>query len=198
MTWIGIVAEEDASGPLRKMYDRLKGPDGNIDNIMQAHSLRPHTMQGHMALYKNVLHHSGNRIDEWFLEALGVYVSMLNGCDYCVDHHYEGMRRLLGDNMRATAIRIAFKSDAPASMFGPRECAALAYAGKLTNSPRDLDESDIEALRSAGWDDGEILEINQVAAYFSYANRTVLGLGITTEGDVIGTSPDKGSSWSHQ
>ena len=99
MTWIGIVAEGDATGPLKKMYERLKGPEDNIDNIMLAHSLRPHTMQGHMALYKNVLHHSGNRIEEWFLEALGVYVSMINGCDYCFDHHYEGMRRLDKTNL---------------------------------------------------------------------------------------------------
>ena len=49
-------------------------------------------------------------------------------------------------------------------------------------------------------DDGEILEINQVAAYFAYANRTVLGLGINTEGDDIGLSPGDSSdpdNWSH-
>ena len=60
-----------------------------------------------------------------------------------------------------------------------------------------MNESDVGQLRDSGWDDGEILEINQVVAYFNYANRTVLGLGITTAGDVLGTSPDKGSSWSH-
>ncbi|MFX4219488.1 MAG: hypothetical protein ACMVO3_00070 [Thalassobaculum sp.] len=32
-------------------------------------------------------------------------------------------------------------------------------------------------MRSAGWDNGEILEINQVEAYFAYANRTVLASG---------------------
>ena len=29
----------------------------------------------------------------------------------------------------------------------------------------------VEGLRAAGYDDGEILEINQVTAYFAYANR---------------------------
>jgi uncharacterized peroxidase-related enzyme len=107
------------------------------------------------------------------------------------------MRRLLDDNFHTTAIKIAFESGAPASMFKPNECAALAYAGKLTESPARMTESDVDQLRDSGWDDGEILEINQVVAYFNYANRMVLGLGITTEGDVLGTSPDKGSSWSH-
>ena len=44
-------------------------------------------------------------------------------------------------------------------------------------------------MRAAGMDDGQILEINQVVAYFAYANRTVLGLGVTTQGDVLGQSP---------
>lgn len=197
MTWIRTIPADDAKGALKKLYDRIKDPDGNVDNIMLAHSLRAHTMQGHMALYKNVLHHSGNKIDKWFLEALGVHVSMINECDYCVDHHFEGMRRLLDDNFHATAIRIAFDSAKPASMFDAKECAALTYAEKLTTAPGDINEGDIAALRDSGWDDGDILEINQVTAYFNYANRTVLGLGVTTEGDVLGTSPGKGTGWSH-
>jgi hypothetical protein len=50
-------------------------------------------------------------------------------------------------------------------------------------------------------DDGEILEVNQVTAYFAYANRTVLGLGVTTEGDVLGLSPndsDDPLNWTHR
>jgi uncharacterized protein YciW len=56
-------------------------------------------------------------------------------------------------------------------------------------------------LRKAGLSDGEILEINQVTAYFAYANRTVLGLGISTEGDILGLSPgnsDDPDDWSHR
>ena len=30
------------------------------------------------------------------------------------------------------------------------------------------------------------LEVNQVCAYFNYSNRLLNGLGITTEGDIIG------------
>ena len=37
---------------------------------------------------------------------------------------------------------------------------------------------DVARLRKAGWADGQILEINQVAGYFAYANRTVTGLGV--------------------
>ena len=68
MTWIETVPYEAATGRLKTLYDRVKGPDDNVDNIMLAHSLRPHSMEGHMALYKSVLHHSANKVPKWFLE----------------------------------------------------------------------------------------------------------------------------------
>lgn len=200
MTWIQSVAYEDSDGSLRELYDRVKGPDNNVDNIMLAHSLRPHTMQGHMTLYKYVLHHPGNLLAKWYLEALGVYVSFLNKCDYCFEHHFAGMARLLNNSERSAAIRIALEAQQPELSFAGAELAGLRYAERLTLQADSVSNSDIGALREAGLDDGQILEINQVTAYFAYANRTVLGLGVHTEGDIIGLSPGDASdpdNWSH-
>ena len=52
-------------------------------------------------------------------------------------------------------------------------------------------EADIVALLAAGADDGEILEVNQVCAYFNYSNRLLNGLGVTTQGDIIGYYREK-------
>jgi uncharacterized peroxidase-related enzyme len=200
MTWIKTIPYQQATGSLKTLYERVKGPDNNVDNIMLAHSLRPHTMEGHMALYKYVLHHPRNTVDKWFLEAIGVYTSMLNECHYCVEHHYLGMARLVGDEQRAQQIRQALEAKEPALAFDPKQTAALLYAQKLTVKIGAMAQSDIQAVQEAGWDDGEILEINQVTAYFNYANRTVLGLGINTQGDIIGLSPGDGDdldNWNH-
>lgn len=200
MTWITTIPYAAAEGKLRKLYDRIKGPDNNVDNIMLAHSLRPHTLEGHMALYKYTLHHPRNTLPKSYLETIGVYVSLLNECRYCVDHHYSGLLRLLGDNERGTSIRTALDKNNPAAAFSGKELAGLTYVEKLTTAATSISTQDIDDLRSAGLEDGEILEINQVTAYFAYANRTVLGLGINTEGDVIGLSPGDNSdpdNWSH-
>ena len=200
MTWISTISYDDAGGALKRLYDRIKGPDDNVDNIMLAHSLRPHSMQGHMTLYKYVLHHPRNTLPKSYLETIGVYVSLLNECEYCVEHHYAGMARLLGDEERATEIRQALEEGNPAKAFSGRELAGLEYSALLTTSAGDLSADNIEDLRSAGFDDGEILEINQVSAYFAYANRTVLGLGISADGDIIGLSPGDAAdpdNWSH-
>lgn len=200
MSWIEEIPYEAAEGSLKKLYDRVKGPDNNIDNVLSVHSLRPHSMLGHMTLYKNVLHNSNNSLPKWYLEALGVYTSYLNKCDYCVAHHYIGMQRLIADDQRSIEIMQAVKKDQMDQAFSGKELAGIRYARMLTMNHYDIQESNIEALRGEGFSDGEILEINQVVSYFNYVNRMVVGLGVDTEGDIIGLSPndsDDPENWGH-
>lgn len=201
MTWIKTISYDDADGKLLKLYDRIKGPGNNVDNVMLAHSLRPHTMEGHMALYKYVLHHPHNKIPKWFLEAAGVYTSMLNDCDYCIEHHFAGMSRLIKNDEQANKIRSALETENLQKVFTVKECIALEYVRMITKYPMNLMEDDINKLRNADWTDGEILELNQVASYFNYVNRMVLGLGINTEGDILGLSPSESDdldNWQHK
>jgi uncharacterized peroxidase-related enzyme len=198
--WINYIPFGEATGKLKRLYDRVTGPDGNVDNIMLAHSLRPHTMEGHMALYKNVLHHNANKVPKSFSETLGVFVSLLNGCPYCVEHHFSGLMRLLKDDNKSAAIRTALEAEDFAPTFDAKEISALRYARSLTKDPGTLLPDHMDAMASSGWSHGEILEINQVVAYFNYANRTVLGLGVSTDGDVLGLSPndsDDENNWGH-
>ncbi|APX15174.1 alkylhydroperoxidase [Phaeobacter inhibens] len=201
MAWIKTIPFDAATGKLKTLYDRVTGPGGNVDNIMMMHSLRPQSMEGHMALYKAVLHHSGNSLPKWYLEVLGVWVSSLNDCAYCVEHHFAGLQRLLRDAPRGEAIRAAIEARNPQlAPLESAERAGMVYARKLTEAPAAVIEADINALRAAGLDDGQVLEINQVTAYFSYANRTVLGLGCSTRGDVLGLSPNNSENpedWGH-
>jgi len=201
MSWITLISYQESKGKLRRLYDKVTGPNHNVDNIMMVHGLRPHTMTGHMSLYKNVLHNANNTLPKWYLEVLGVYVSMLNECEYCVEHHYAGLERLLGDTNKASKIRKALQKRKFAGVLSEKFVQGLYYAERLTLQASQMQEQDVVMLRKSGLDDGEILEINQVVSYFNYANRTVLGLGVSTKGDVLGLSPndsDDESNWNHQ
>ena len=57
----------------------------------------------------------------------------------------------------------------------------LDYAVKLTLAPGEMTKSDVDALRTAGFGDRDILDIAEVTAYYAYANRIADGLGINTE-----------------
>lgn len=201
MSFISVISPQHAEGRLLNIYQRVSSPDGQVDNVLQVHSLRPHTLEGHMAIYKAVLHHSANRLPVWYLESIGVLVSRFNGCGYCLAHHTEGLKRLAkAGSLDGDAYVRVLADDKPGEPFTTREQAGLAYARKLTLTPGKIEKSDIVALRAAGFDDGEILEINQVSAYFAYANRTVSGLGVDTEGEILGQSPESGShdgGWTH-
>lgn len=202
MSWIKTITPEDASGKLKEIYIRVSTPNKRVDNILMAHSLRPHTLEGHMQLYKNVLHHSSNTLPKWFLETIGVYVSLLNKCAYCVDHHFAGLQKLLkSENDKVIAIRTALDKDEPENYFTGKDLLLLQYAKKLTLLSSSITKTNIELLQGNGIDDGEILEVNQVTAYFCYANRTVLGLGVNSEGDELGLSPNNSNNpddWNHR
>ena len=198
MSFIKVIDPKSAKGRLAKTYARVSGPGGQVDNVLQIHSLRPHSLEGHMALYKAVLHHPRNSLPLWFLETIGVLVSLLNECSYCARHHSAGLKRILsGEPERYEAIVTELQLDEPGDLFSVPEQAALAYARKLTSDPGAITKDDIENMRTAGLKDGEILEVNQVAAYFAYANRTVTGLGVSTEGEKLGLSPGDGEGWEH-
>jgi uncharacterized peroxidase-related enzyme len=184
--WIRMISDEDADEHLRETLDLARTPHGTVDNVMRVHSLRPNTMKGHVILYRACLHDEANSIPMWFQEVISSYVSTLNTCPYSYANHWANARHLIGDDARADAIEAALKAHRPQDAFEGAQLAALIYAQKLTLSPGAMEESEVRALKDAGWEDGEILEINQIVGYFNYANRLLNGLGVTTEGDVVG------------
>jgi alkylhydroperoxidase family enzyme len=109
--------------------------------------------------------------------------------------------RLLGDDAKSSSIRKALDTASiNTGPFDEQQKAALEYAKILTLNADQVIKQDIVDLRVTGLSDGEILEINQVTSYFCYANRTVLGLGCSTKGDVLGLSPNNSGGeddWSH-
>jgi uncharacterized peroxidase-related enzyme len=184
--WIKIVQPEDADGELRETYEKVTSPHGTVDNVMKVHSLQPKTMLGHLAVYKSILHNPDMTLPVWFLEVIASYTSMINSCDYSLTHHFSNARHLIGDDECADRVYAALKEGRPESEFEGKELALLNYAAKLTRDVGKMSESDFRSAIDAGATDREILEVNQVVAYFNYSNRVLNGLGATTAGDVVG------------
>lgn len=110
------------------------------------------------------------------------------------------MKRLVNDDTRFEELMISIRNNNFAPTLNQKQLAGVHYAEKLTQDIKGINKADVEVLKATGLDDGEILEINQVVSYFNYVNRTVLGLGVHTEGDIIGLSPrdsDDPDNWNH-
>ena len=61
------------------------------------------------------------------------------------------------------------------------DLALCRFAEKLTHTPGDMTEADIDQLRSAGFTDEQITIATQVVGYFNYINRVADALGVEPE-----------------
>lgn len=177
MSFIRTIDESEATGELAELYAKFSGPDGSVDNVLKVHSLNPASMAAHCELYVQAMK-TQSPVSRAEREMIGVVVSRANGCAYCLSHHTKGLKGLLSSDRKPLAKELASGDD---SSLNERERAMTGYAFKLTREPDCITQNDTDAMRTAGLDDREMLDVAQAAAYFAYANRIVLGLGVSLE-----------------
>jgi uncharacterized peroxidase-related enzyme len=73
------------------------------------------------------------------------------------------------------------ESDYLAAELDDRQRAMLRYAEKLTKTPSEVTQADVDVLKRSGFSDADILAIVEVTAYYAYANRISDGLGVEVE-----------------
>ncbi len=184
--WIRMIPDAEADADLSDALSGARTPHGTVDNVLRVHSLRPSTMRGHMTLYKAALHDEANTIPMWLQETVASYVSILNNCTYSLDNHWANARHLMGDDAKADAIWAALQSARPEDALDGAALAMCRYAEKLTLEPGAMVPADAEALGDSVRRALSLRRANQIICYFNYVNRSINGLGVTTEGDIVG------------
>ena len=82
IAWIETVHEADATGELKRAYQRAGDPrSGQVDHIMKIHSLHPASLIDHMRLYKTLMY-GDSPLTRAQREMIGVVVSAINRCEY--------------------------------------------------------------------------------------------------------------------
>ena len=84
------------------------------------------------------------------------------------------MRRLTNDEH----LSAEFATTWPEYNLDAKTHALLAYAKKLTQEPSMVEDSDIEELRSAGWDEQGIYEATALVSYFNFTGRMEAASGL--------------------
>jgi uncharacterized peroxidase-related enzyme len=183
MPWIKVIGEDRAEAKLKASYEKIAGKRGRTSNVFKIQSLHVESMLAHLELYTSLMYAKGGLKREQ-CELIGTAVSAINKCPYCVRHHSEALNKYWRDHNRT----VLFALDVAGYPLNPANRALLDYAIKLTKTPSEMCAEDVEQLRENGFDDRQILFINQIAAYFNYVNRSVLGLGVEMEEDTGGFS----------
>lgn len=84
------------------------------------------------------------------------------------------MRRLTHDEHLGPE----FATTWPEYDLDPKTRALLGYAKKLTQSPSSVDDSDIDALRSAGWDERGVYQATALISFFNFSGRMEAAAGL--------------------
>ncbi len=82
MAWIETITGAESHGRLAELYELVADPEtGQLDSIMQVHSLHPAGLAAHYQLYRAVMAGSKGlrKVDR---ELIALVVSQHNGCRY--------------------------------------------------------------------------------------------------------------------
>lgn len=185
MAYITTIDESRASGDLAAMYTRYARPVGEnasaVNDILKVHSSNPPAIEAHVGIAVSALLMESplSRIER---EIIGVVVSLVNGCEYCLNHHANALEKLLPDDRKGIVEPLA--TDGETDGLTDREEAIAKYVQKITIDPGGMTGGDIGALKGAGLTEREVHDVVHAAAYCAYASRIALGLGASIEADV--------------
>jgi uncharacterized peroxidase-related enzyme len=97
-------------------------------------------------------------------DSIGLAVSEVNGCNYCLTVHSftaEHMAKLPGNE-----IILARKGHAS----DPKRDAAVQFARKVIVTRGNVSDADLKAVRDAGYTDANVMEIVALVAMYSLTN----------------------------
>ena len=176
MAWITIIPPAEAEGTLKEAYDWQAARLGEPTEFTQLGSLYPDLVLERLRLYKVVEGAPSALSPEERLLA-SLTTSTLNGTVHCAS----GAVIRLNELAIPSDIVVGVSASPAEPATGNRRLdTILGYAAKLTRTPADVDEADVEDLRAVGLSDLDILDLNNVVAYYNYVNRVANGLGLRT------------------
>jgi uncharacterized peroxidase-related enzyme len=117
-------------------------------------------------------------------EMIGVIVSTVNKCEYCIQHHAAALNHYWKDEEKVKQLTRDYKkADIEDNDRGLCELAALSTSTPYSNKISGL----IKKLKKEGqFSDRSILDANMVIAYFNFVNRIVFNLEVEIEKDPSG------------
>lgn len=131
----------------------------------------PESYVARTELFNAIMYVEGglNRADRE-LGALGA--SVVNGCKYCAVVHARRHAQLSESNTVVSALYLS-----QPERLSDRDLAIYRFAQRLSVTPETSSQEDITALRNAGMDEGEIIDLIHAIAIFGWANRLMHVLG---------------------
>ncbi|WP_454695087.1 CMD domain protein [Achromobacter aegrifaciens] len=169
--WLDVVNVETATpeqvAVLEESHPKAKVSDYYLFLVHQPEILRQRSTAFNAIMY------APGGLSRAERELGSTYVSRVNGCVYCASVHAQRFEQLAKRN---EVIAQVFEDPATAGTTA-RELAIGKFSIQITEAPAAVNADSIQALKDAGLNEGEILDLLHSDAIFAWANRLMLNLG---------------------
>ena len=171
--FIETIAETEAEGKLREIYDGDQKSLGYVPNHAKVFSLRPEVLEAWRTLQVSIRKNLRLR----YYELITFAAAMALDCRYCLLAHGTILMKngVSVDQLRRILINFhdaGLEKD---------EIAMMEFAQKIIRNANEISQTDIDALRELDFNDVEILDITLAATMRSFASKTF---------DAMGAKPD--------
>lgn len=170
MPRFNAVDPKGATGKAKELLDGVKSKIGMVPNLMRALANSPAALEGYLN-FSGAL--SGGLLNAKLREQIALTVADANNCEYCLSAH-TAIGKMVGLNENELA------ASRRATSIDAKTDAALKFAHQIVIKRGEVLDSEVQAVRAAGYSDGEIVEIvanvalNIFTNYFNHVAQTVV------------------------
>lgn len=160
MSRIAIPALDDSPEGSKATLDAVNKQLGVVPNLFRLIGNSPTVLNGFTSFQSA----TSKTLDVKTRERIALAVAQVNGCGYCLSAHTYLGTNLAKISPEEIALNRKGKSgDAKAN-------AAVAFAYKVAQERGHVSDSDISAVRAAGYTDAQLVEIVALVAENSFTN----------------------------
>lgn len=160
MSRIAIPTRDEAHPDARPTLDGVNKLLGFVPNLHRLMSLNPNVLAGWAGLQGAL----GKTLDVKTRDAIALAVSEANDCEYCLAAHSYIANNLVKISPEEIALnRKGGSSD-------PKRAAAATFALALIETRGKVSDAQFQAVRDAGFEDGDIVAIVGLTAQFLMTN----------------------------
>jgi uncharacterized peroxidase-related enzyme len=181
--FISVTSEDQATGPLADYYARQRKAWGFLPNYAGAFATRPDIAQAWDALNGAIREGMERRR----FEIATIAAARALRSTYCTAAHSKFLRDLCDDEATMRAI----VDDPSGGSLGGADRAVYEFATKVAIDASQVEQEDVDRLRSCGLSDADIADVVFAAAARSFFTKVLDGLGAQLDFETAGAfSPD--------
>ena len=134
----------------RPLLEAVKKQFGVVPNLFRLVASSPAALESYLGLFGSL---SKGALPAPTRERIALAVAEFNGCSYCLSAHtYFGKNLAKLDDAEITANRNGASND-------PKADAAVRFAVKVARERGHVGDADVSAVKAAGYDDAQVIEI---------------------------------------